>query len=44
MTGHHELQCEIHSYIHHPINPETFAGKAHDYAGIVKPVLDIEEY
>ncbi len=30
--------------IHHPINPETFPGKAHDYAGIVKPILDIGEY
>lgn len=30
--------------IHHPINPETFAGKAHDYAGTVKPILDIGEY
>lgn len=30
--------------IHHPINPETFSGKAHDYAGIVKPVVDMGEY
>lgn len=30
--------------IHHPINPETFSGKAHDYAGIVKPIRDMGEY
>lgn len=30
--------------IHHPINPETFTGKAHDYVGIVKPIIDIGEY
>lgn len=30
--------------IHHPINPEKFAGKAHDYVGIVKPILDVAEY
>ena len=30
--------------IHHPIDPESFTGKAHDYAGIVKPILDIGEY
>lgn len=30
--------------IHHPINPETFSGKAHDYVGIVKPIMDTGEY
>lgn len=30
--------------IHHPINPETFSVKAHDYVGIVKPVIDMGEY
>lgn len=30
--------------IHHAINPENFPGKAHDYAGIVKPVIDMGEY
>lgn len=30
--------------IHHPINPENFPGKAHDYAGVVKPILDMGEY
>lgn len=30
--------------IHHPINPETFSGKAHDYIGIVKAVRDTWEY
>lgn len=30
--------------IHHPINPETFSGKAHDYAGIIKPIIDAGEY
>lgn len=30
--------------IHHPIDPETFTGTAHDYAGIVKPVMDTGEY
>ena len=30
--------------IHHPVNPETFHGKAYDYAGIVKPILDTGEY
>ena len=30
--------------IHHPINPETFSGKAHDYVGIVKPIVDTGEY
>ena len=30
--------------IHHPVNPENFTGKAHDYAGIVKPILDTGEY
>ena len=30
--------------IHHPINPEKFTGKAHDYVGIVKPIVDTGEY
>ena len=30
--------------IHHSVNPENFTGKAHDYAGIVKPILDTGEY
>ena len=30
--------------IHHPINPEKFSGKAHDYVGIIKPILDVGEY
>ena len=30
--------------IHHPINPEKFTGKAHDYVGIVKPIVDVGEY
>ena len=30
--------------IHHPINPEKFTGKAHDYIGIVKPIEDVGEY
>lgn len=30
--------------IHHPINPEDFPGKAHDYAGVVKPIMDMGEY
>lgn len=30
--------------IHHPVNPETFPGKAHDYAGIIMPVIDTGEY
>lgn len=30
--------------IHHPINPEKFSGKAHDYIGVVKPVADVGEY
>ena len=30
--------------IHHPINPEAFMGKAHDYLGIVKSIADIGEY
>ena len=30
--------------IHHPTDPATFTGKAHDYAGIVRPVLDAGEY
>jgi flavin reductase (DIM6/NTAB) family NADH-FMN oxidoreductase RutF len=30
--------------IHHPINPEKYSGKAHDYVGIVKPIIDAGEY
>ena len=30
--------------IHHPINPEKSTGKAHDYVGIVKPIVDTGEY
>ena len=30
--------------IHHPIDPENFPGKAHDYAGIVQPLFDMGEY
>ncbi len=30
--------------IHHPINPEKYSGKAHDYVGIVKPIIDTGEY
>ena len=30
--------------IHHPVNPENFSGKAHDWAGIVKSVIDMGEY
>lgn len=30
--------------VHHPINPETFTGKAHDYVGIIKPIIDVGEY
>ena len=30
--------------IHHPINPEKFTGKAHDYIGVVKPIADVGEY
>ena len=30
--------------IHHPINPEKYTGKAHDYVGIVKPIVDVGEY
>lgn len=30
--------------IHHPINPKKYNGKAHDYVGIVKPIIDVGEY
>ena len=30
--------------IHHPINPESFKGKAHDYVGTVKKIRDYIEY
>jgi hypothetical protein len=30
--------------IHHPINPEAFTGKAHDYVGIVQKLFDTGEY
>ena len=30
--------------IHHPIHPEKFTGKAHDYIGIIKPIVDTGEY
>ena len=30
--------------IHHPINPEKYNGKAHDYVGIIKPIMDVGEY
>lgn len=30
--------------IHHPINPETFSGTAHDYLGVVKKIRDYCEY
>lgn len=30
--------------IHHPINPEKYNGKAHDYVGIIKPIIDAGEY
>ncbi len=30
--------------IHHPINPEKYNGKAHDYVGILKPIIDAGEY
>ncbi len=30
--------------IHHPINPEKYNGKAHDYVGIIKPIIDVGEY
>ena len=30
--------------VHHPINPEKYNGKAHDYVGIVKPIMDVGEY
>lgn len=30
--------------IHHPINPEDYSGKAHDWTGILKKHQDIGEY
>lgn len=30
--------------LHHPINPETFSGKAHDYVAIVQKRIDTGEY
>ncbi len=30
--------------IHHPINPENFNGKAHDWIGIIKKARDYGEY
>ena len=30
--------------IHHPINPEKYAGAAHDYVGVVKKIRDYAEY
>lgn len=30
--------------IHHPINPESFKGTAHDYVGAVKKIRDYAEY
>lgn len=30
--------------IHHPINPEKYNGKAHDYVGIIKLIMDVGEY
>ncbi len=30
--------------IHHPVNPEKYNGKAHDYVGIIKPIIDVGEY
>lgn len=30
--------------VHHPINPEKYNGKAHDYVGIIKPIIDAGEY
>lgn len=30
--------------IHHPINPESFKGTAHDYVGIIKKIRDYREY
>ena len=39
----HEENGMIYN-IHHPIHPEKFTGKAHDYIGIVKPIVDTGEY
>jgi flavin reductase (DIM6/NTAB) family NADH-FMN oxidoreductase RutF len=30
--------------LHHPINPENFTGKAHDYVAVVNKVIDTGEY
>ena len=30
--------------IHHPINPDSFKGTAHDYVGAVKKIRDYNEY
>ncbi len=30
--------------IHHPVNPEKFAGTAHDYVGVIKKIRDYSEY
>ena len=30
--------------IHHPINPEQFSGKAHDYLGVIEKIRDYAEY
>ena len=30
--------------IHHPVDPESFGGTAHDYVGIVKKLRDYAEY
>ena len=30
--------------IHHPVNPEKYNGKARDYVGIIKPIIDAGEY
>jgi len=30
--------------VHHPVNPETFAGKARDYIAVLKKIRDMGEY
>lgn len=30
--------------VHHPINPESFSGTAHDYLGVVEKIRDYAEY
>ena len=30
--------------IHHPVDPETFEGTAHDYIGVIKKIRDAGEY